>query len=156
MALKDYEVEILKNVEKHGWHATTVFDPDGNNPDFTYSTGFTKSLNKPEFIVFGVNRELMHDMLWGIYDQMEAGAVPSDGMRWKGILEGFDCVSKKANHPDLFEKYTVSADWLWRYQEREGHPEIYQMVWPGAQQGLFPWDDDCNPYVIEQQSALWS
>ena len=27
MALKDYEVEILKNVEKHGWHATTVLTP---------------------------------------------------------------------------------------------------------------------------------
>jgi len=128
MALKDYEVEILNNVEKHGWHSTSVFDPDGEAPDFTYSTGFTKSLNKPDFIIFGLSRDLMNSMLWGIYDQMSAGAVPSDGMIWQDLLEGFDCISKKANHPVLFEKYTRSAHWLWKYQEREGHPEIYPTI----------------------------
>ena len=97
----------------------------------------------------------MHNMLWQIYHQMEAGAVPSDGMRWHDLLEGFECVSKKAIHPDLFKEYTLSADWLWKHQKRGGHPEIYQMVWPGAQQGLFPWEDDCNEYVISQQPALW-
>ena len=156
MSLSEYETKLLANVEEHGWQASHVFDPDGNDPDFTYSVGFTKSLHMPEFIIFGLNRELMHNMLWEIYHQLKAGAVPEDGMRWQGLLEGFDCISKKADHPDLFKEYTTSANWLWKRQKRDGNPEIYQMVWPGAQQGLFPWEPDCDPYVISQQSALWS
>jgi len=155
MSLNDYEIKLLKNVEEHGWHATCVFDPDGNDPLFTYSTGFTKSLDKPEFIIFGLSKELMHDMLWEVYSQLEAGAVPQDGMRWQDLLEGTDCVSKKATHPDLLKEYTRSSKWLWNHQKRDGNPEIYQMVWPGAQQGLFPWEKNCDPYVITQQPALW-
>jgi len=155
MVLNDYEVKLLGNVEEHGWQASHVFDPEGNDPDFTYSVGFTKSLNMPEFIIFGLNRDIMHNMLWEIYRQLEAGAVPTDGMRWEDLLEGFECVSKKADHPDLFNEYTTSANWLWKHQERDGYPEIYQIVWPGAQQGLFPWEKGCDPYVISQQPALW-
>lgn len=156
MSLNDYEIELLANVEEHGWHATYVFDPNGKDPSFAYSSGFTMSLNKPEFIVFGLSNDLMHSMLWEIYRQLEAGAFPDDGMKWYDLLGGgVECFSKKATHPDLFKEYTLSAEWLWKHQRREGHPEIYQMVWPGAQQGLFPWEKDCDPYVITQQPALW-
>jgi len=155
MSLSEYEDKLLSNVEEHSWQASHVFDPKGNNPDFTYSVGFTKSLDMPEFIIFGLNRDLMHNMLWEIYHQLKAGTIPADGMRWQGLVEGFDCISKKADHPDLFKEYTTSANWLWKHQKREGHPEIYQMVWPGAQQGLFPWEEGCDPYVISQQPPLW-
>jgi len=155
MSLTDYEINLLKNVDKHGWHATTVFDPKGHNPSFTYSTGFAKSLNKPEFIVFGLSNDLMHDMLWEIYEQLKAGAIPEDGMRWKNVLEGFDCISKKAKHPDLFDRYATTASWLWNYEKQIGEPEVFQLVWPGAQQGLFPWEEDCDSYVVEQQFPLW-
>lgn len=77
---------------------------------FSYSSGFTKSLNKPEFIIFGLNKDLTHNMLWQVYHQLKAGAVPEDGMRWGGLLEGFDCISKKAIHPDLFKEYATSAN----------------------------------------------
>ena len=155
MSLNENEVKLLDNVEKHGWHCMGVFDPEGNDPSFAYSVGFSKSLNKPEFIVFGLEHELMSHMLWEVYHQLKAGAVPSDGMRWQGLLEGFDCISKKANHPILFKEYAISANWLWKHQERDGYPDVYQIVWPGAQQGLFPWENDCNLYVVEQQPALW-
>ena len=156
MALNDYEIKLLQNVETHGWHATSVFDPKGNDPDFVYSTGFSKSLNKPEFIVFGLDRDLMLDMLWEVYIQLEIGTIPSDNMRWQNVLEGFDCISKKAKHSDLFKKYATSANWFWKHQNQTGFPEVYQLVWPGAQQGLFPWEEGCDQYVIEQQFPLWT
>ncbi|MDB2437491.1 DUF4262 domain-containing protein [Hellea sp.] len=154
--MNDYEVSLLEKVIEHGWHATHVFDPDGNDPLFSYSTGFTKTLGMPEFIIIGLSKDLMHNMLWQIFHQLKAGAVPKDGMRWQGLLEGFDCISKKADHPDLFKEYTVSANWFWKHQGRDGHPEVFQMVWPGAQQGLFPWEEGCDSYVISQQPPLWS
>ena len=154
--LTEYDRNIIENVERHGWFATHVFDPDGQNPSFTYSTGFGKTLNRPEFIVFGLSNELMHDMLWEIFHQLKAGATPKVDMRWSDIIGGFDCISKKAVHSKLYTEYATAADWFWRHSGNSGHPEVYQLVWPGAQQGLFPWEKNCDPYVISQQPQLWA
>jgi len=153
--ITDYEKEIVENIEEHGWFSTGVFDPEGEDPNFTYSTGFSKTLNAPEFIVFGLSNKLMQSMLWEVFRQIKAGATPQDGMRWNDVLDGFDCISKRAVHPDLHDEYTRSANWFWKHQGNSGHPEVYQLVWPGAKQGLFPWDEGCNPYVISQQPQLW-
>lgn len=151
----DYEQKLFSVVEEHGWQFTYVFDPDGLKPDFGYSVGFATSLGAPEFIIFGLPRALMNSMLWEVYRQIEKGAVPADGMRWQGLLEGFDCISRKAIHPYLHSEYTVSANWFWKEKGNNGHPEVYQIVWPGAQQGLFPWDDGCSQGVIDDQPSLW-
>ena len=34
MSSNDYEVKLLASVDEHGWHATHVFDPEGNDPFF--------------------------------------------------------------------------------------------------------------------------
>jgi len=33
--------------------------------------------------------------------------------------------------------------------------EAFQVVWPGAQQGFYPWDEGCDLYVIDYQPALY-
>ena len=152
----EHEQNMLADIEEHGFQSKGVFDPDGNDPNFCYSIGFTKTLEAPEFIVFGLDLELMHNMLWEVFRQVQAGAKPEHGMRWADVLEGFDCISLKADHPELLTEYSTSANWFWKDQVNEGHPPIYQLVWPGAQQGLFPWEEDCDPYVIEMQPKLWS
>jgi hypothetical protein len=154
-ALTDYETKTVANVEKHGWQGTYVFDPKSNDPSFTYSIGFTKTLNAPEFIIFGLSQDLMHSMLWRIYDQIKAGAIPKDGMIWENLLENFNCVSRKAIHQDTFEIYARSARWYWNHSGHSGFPEVYQMVWPGAQQGLFPWEEGCSQETINMQTPLW-
>lgn len=153
--LTDYEKNIIENVDKHGWFATHVFDPDGDSPSFTYSTGFSKTLDQPEFIIFGLGRDLMHYMLWEVFDQLKAGAVPMEDMRWSNVLEGFDCISKKATLSDLHKEFTRSANWFWKWNGNTEPLSVYQLVWPGTQQGLFPWENDCNPNVINQQTKLW-
>ncbi|KZK76883.1 hypothetical protein PsW64_04728 [Pseudovibrio sp. W64] len=151
----DYEEKVLSIIEKHGWQFTFVFDPEGLTPDFGYSVGFTTSLGAPEFIIFGLPRELMNSMLWEIHRQIKEGAIPTDGMRWNGLLEGFDCISRKATHKNLHSEYTTSANWLWQEKGNEGSAEVFQIVWPGAQQGLFPWDEGCAQDVIDAQPNLW-
>jgi len=53
--LTEYEQDIVDNVEEHGWQATYVFDPDGDEPTFAYSIGFPKTLNCPDFIIIGLD-----------------------------------------------------------------------------------------------------
>jgi len=56
--MKEYERNILKNIEEHGCSVTSVVDPDEKEPSFTYSIGIAKSSGAPEVIVFGLNTKL--------------------------------------------------------------------------------------------------
>jgi len=89
MSAKDhseFEVNMLATIEEHGWFCMSVFDPDGKQPEFSYSIGFSKTLDAPEFIVFGLNRELRHSMLWEVFRQIKAGAEPDEGKAWSDLL----------------------------------------------------------------------
>lgn len=151
----EYEKNLVATVEKHGWYCTGVFDPDGEESDFSYSTGFATTLNAPEFIVFGLDTSLMHAMLWEVFRQIQAGAIPHDGKRWQNVLDGYDCISRKVQAPNVHDEYTVSAQWYWNDTGHKDPLEVYQLVWPGAAQNLFPWDKGCAQTVIDCQPPLW-
>ena len=153
--LNDFEQKILDNIETHGWHATAVSGSKGETKSFAYSVGFSKTLGAPECIVFGLPWDLMHHMLWEVYRQVEAGAAITQGARWQGLLEGFECVSMRATNKELFSKYAISAGWYGRNISGLGEPDVYQIVWPGARDGLFPWDQGCSKDVISAQPQLW-
>ena len=147
---------LLEDVETHGWHSQHVFDPELAEPNFSYSVGFTQTLNAPEFIVFGLHRDVMHAMLAEVFRQVKAGRKVEGDQRWHGLSEDFDCVGKKAAHEGLFTKYAARANWFWKRQGQPGHPAIIQLVWPGLLDGLYPWDEGCAPGVIAAQPRLWA
>lgn len=62
----------------------------------------------------------------------------------------------RGDHPDLFTEYATSANWFWNDQGQDGHPPVYQIAWPGARDGLFPWEEGCAEEVITAQPQLWS
>ena len=149
------ERRILDMIGTHGWYAVHRFDPELQTPNFTYTVGFTQTLNAPEFIVFGLHRDAMHDMLAGVFSQIEAGRKLEDGQVWKGLHPDFNCVGRKASHPGLFTNYALLADWFWKQAGHEGHPAIMQIVWPGWLDGLYPWDTGCRDSVRTAQPELW-
>lgn len=154
--LTDYERGIFANVEKHGWHSVHVFDPEGVAPGFSYSVGFPKTLAAPEFIVFGLPSKLMHNMLWGVFEQIKSGTQAEHGRRWSDLIEGFDCVSLIADHDHLFSEYLISSKWFWTQTGHTGVPPVMQLVWPGKLGGLFPWDPGCSELVMDVQPKLWT
>lgn len=154
--ISDEERRILDSIEAHGWYAVHRFDPELEKPNFTYTVGFTKTLNAPEFIVFGLHRDVMFDMLAGIFEQVKAGRKIGDNQVWKGLSEDFECVGRKASHPDLFSKYATLADWYWKRSGNQGHPAVIQLTWPGLLDGLYPWDRKCRPDVKAAQTKLWT
>jgi hypothetical protein len=98
----------------------------------------------------------MHEMLWNVFRQIRDGAKPGDGVRWRGLLEGFDCVGRKVHPSNILRTWFNSAMWLWDGQGDGLVPmEAYQLVWPGAGNGLFPWDAGCNDIVRETQPPLY-
>jgi len=152
----EYEKKLISNVNEHGWQYNHVFDPEGKDPDFTYSIGFPQTLNAPEIIVFGLPKHITQHMLWEMFRQVKDGAMIFDGAVWEDLLEGHFCITRKAMHKDLYSEYLVSSNWFWKETGNEGPLEVYQLVWPGAVDGRFPWDKNCSQDVIDAQFQLWS
>jgi hypothetical protein len=78
------------------------------------------------------------------------------GQRWQELIEGFGCIGMAATDPKLFTEYATFANWFWRHKGHAGHPGVIQLVWPGSEDSLFPWEEGCSPDVIAAQPKLWS
>jgi Domain of unknown function (DUF4262) len=154
-ALEDYEQRIVDCVESDGCFVTGVFDPEANEPNFSYSVGFPKSLGQGEVIVFGLSHSLMHKMINLLWESCNGGAKLVEGARFSGVLEGFEVVARSVARERIIPDFFNSAMWFHRRTFGTELSEAYQIVWPGAQQGLFPWDEGCTDYVISQQPALY-
>jgi len=153
--LTEYEKKVLSNVDEFGCHVTYVFDSDGDDPDFAYSTGFTRSLGQGEVITFGLPRDVMLFMINQTMRECRKGLVLEDWERISGLLEGFEVVARKVRPESIERGYFNSAMWFHHLNSGGDLTVAYQLVWPGALDGLYPWDDDCSELVIERQPALY-
>jgi hypothetical protein len=155
--LTDYEQRIVDCVQKDGWFCTSVFDPKGEAVGFSYSIGFLDTLKSPEFIIFGLSSSLRHQMLGIVFDQIQKGiTVPGEKQRWRDVLRGHDCVSRAVHPSQIIKDYFNSALWYAKHIgiQRE-EVKAYQLFWPGANQGLFPWENDCDQIVRDLQPLLY-
>ena len=84
--------DFLAQIREHGWFSTRVFDPEKQEPDFTYSTGFFHSLGHPEIIVFSLPKQVSHDILWDIYRDIRNGNVPKPATRLSDIFGNYQAV----------------------------------------------------------------
>jgi hypothetical protein len=149
------EQSVIDNIRDHGCHIMHVFDDKGELPEFSYSIGFPVSVGQAEVIVFGLKREVRHWMVNEVCRQCAEGLKLTEGLRISGLVEGFDCVARLVRDPGAIREYFGWAIWFHETQRGEQLTEVYQLVWPGAVQGLFPWDEGCDEDVIELQLPLY-
>jgi hypothetical protein len=155
--LTDLEQEIVDNVQKYGCFIMSVFDPDGEEPEFSYSIGFLRTVQQPEVITFSLPRALRVSMINEIYRQIsENGLQLVDGVGIAGLLEGHSCVAREVTDQKAISEHFGSAIWYSRRFDDQEINKVFQIVWPGARQGLFPWEDGCASEVIEDQPALYA
>ena len=154
-ALSDYEQDILDNVARTGCHINIVIDPDQQEPPFAYSVGFRETAGQPEVIVFGLSTEMMTFMINETLNQCEAGLVLSDGVELDGLLRAHKVVGREVATRFIIRDYLNSAIWYERRQTGRALDRVIQLVWPGAQDGLFPWDKGCDQQVRDLQPALY-
>ncbi|WP_416879394.1 DUF4262 domain-containing protein [Litorimonas sp.] len=152
-----FEKNILEHIREHGFSTNHVFDPEGENPSLTYSIGFPTTLSCPDFIIFGLPKDLMHGMIWDIFHAITSGKTPSDGEVWPKLLEGdFLCVSKEVHPDNYFKNYLNSAVWYHKHTGRDiSNFRAFQMVWPGVVDKKYPWEEGDAEAVIKAQTPLW-
>jgi len=154
-ALDPQEQKCLDDVARFGCHILKVFDDKGEAESFAYSVGFPVSVEQPEVLVYGLPPELMASMIRQVRQQCSEGLVLADGARIGNLLEGHDCIARSCRSRKAIEEHLGWAIWYHRTQRSEEVNEFYQIVWPGAVNGLFPWGPGASPDVIDAQPALY-
>ena len=149
------EQKVVDNIRDHGCHVMWIFDDKGDHPDFSYSIGFPATIGQPEVIVFGLKRELMHSMVNNVREQCAEGLRLIDWKKISGLLDGYDVIARTINDDDAIREHFGWAIWYHSAQRGEQVQQAYQLVWPGAFDGLFPWDAECAENVIALQPALY-
>tara|TARA_R110002033_G_scaffold64386_11_gene115361 strand:+ start:513 stop:1013 length:501 start_codon:yes stop_codon:yes gene_type:complete len=155
-ALSESHQRLIDNVEQHGCQVNWVFDDKDIEPDFAYSVGFRKTVDQPEVIIFGLKRKLMLSMINETLRQCQEDALQLvEGAAIADLIEGFDCIARRVHPSQIDDGYFNSSMW---FHEREFGSELseaFQLVWPGAINGLYPWDEGCSEDVIAEQPALY-
>lgn len=151
-----YEKEIVKNVSEFGCHITVVFDPDGHDPGFAYSTGFNETVHQSEVIVFGLRSDLMQFVINETLRQCRAGLTLEDWRVVEGLLDNHRCIARAVSPECLVPDYFNSAMWFHRRQTGKELTGAFQIVWPGAVDGLFPWEAGCDEQVRALQPELYT
>ncbi|MGP1353712.1 MAG: DUF4262 domain-containing protein [Parasphingopyxis sp.] len=154
--LDSAEQKVVADIHEHGCHVMHVFDEHGTYPDFSYSIGFPETVSQPEVIVFGLKPELMHYMINDVHRQCSNGLELQDGIEVGDLVEDHDCKLRFVHDKASIREHFSFAIWYHRSQRKERMTEAYQIVWPGAKQGLFPWEEGCDTDVIDAQPALYA
>lgn len=166
--LSRLEQQILDNVEEFGCHITVVAPPEDDEDDdlgddldegseerFAYSVGFPRTVGQPEVIVFGFSTELSAAVINGVLDMCREGLVLEDWKAIDGLLKGHRCMLREVEPDFLSPYYFNSAIWFSRRETGADLPRAMQIVWPGVDDGLFPWDKGCTQAVRDLQTPLY-
>jgi Domain of unknown function (DUF4262) len=154
MMVEKYEQKIIENVEKYGWHGTSVApraDSDDPQEQWTYTTGLTKSHGWPEIVMFGQDSERAHGIIWAAVDECEArNLIPCDGLRLHDTLNGYE--ARLVDGSFIPKHYLNSAFWFARHN-RLNEPKVLQLLWPDHD-GIFPNESGCNGHVVADQTPM--
>ncbi|MFC4728957.1 DUF4262 domain-containing protein [Coralloluteibacterium thermophilus] len=146
--MNDYERNILAHIDEYGCSVTSVFDPDGEGPPFSYSIGIVRSAGAPELIVVGLGSKISHWLVNEYNRRVQAGDRFSQGVPYSGFLEGFAVQFGPVDRHHRKE-YMRSAHWLHGGTDFEA----LQLIWPSTS-GVWPWDPEADDAFRRSQPLL--
>jgi hypothetical protein len=136
--------KVLNDVSAVGCDVVGVL-AHAHGPAFSYSIGLFHQYQHPEILIVGLGHSLMHALINGVRDEIQAGARFVPGVRCPGIIADFDCEFRTV-HPARYPELVGYARWFYRGDDFP----LIQCVWPDRQ-GRFPWDPDVDPGFVSQE-----
>jgi Domain of unknown function (DUF4262) len=131
------EQDFVANIREFGWHSTSVL-ADDEGPGFSYTTGFWLNLGVPEVILFSLDAQVAHDVLWDVYREAKNGREFPEGVRLSDILGNADCFLMPVGQ----QHYAKHLGWNRWFYGGDEFPCV-QLVWPDRR-GRFPWQADAD------------
>ncbi|MBU6373907.1 MAG: DUF4262 domain-containing protein [Alphaproteobacteria bacterium] len=145
--LDEDEREFVAQIRTHGWFGTHIY-AEGDASGFSFTTGFCVTLNHPEVIVFGLDGEIAHDVLWDVFRDVRDGRPLRAGVRLDGVLADLPIYV----FPVDVRHYEDHLGWSRWFYAGDAFPCL-QLVWPDAA-GVFPWEPEFTPEFVGLQPDL--
>jgi hypothetical protein len=145
------EQKLVDDIARVGWHLMGV-DRDANGPSFVYSIGLQVTFGHPEVIMFGLDVELMADVINTIGREIRTGRTFTEPVLYTGLIERYACKTAPVS-PRFHQDYFGFALWHRHHIGKHGTLEAIQCFWPDKA-GLFPDEPDCHPAILQLQSRL--
>ena len=146
-ALDEHERSFVANIREHGWFRTSVL-AEGEDPGFSYTTGFALNAGAPELIVFSLKYEIAHDVLWELFRDAQAGQFLLCGVRSDAAFANLPVYA----FPVAKRHYAEHLGWsMWFYGSTDF--DCWQIVWPDRA-GVFPWEAGFDPAFARDQVDL--
>ena len=146
--LNEQEGKFLEEIREHGWFNTRVFDPEREEPDFSYSPGIFSSTGFPEIVVFSLPKQVSHDILWDIYRDVSGRKTFPASTKIEGIFGNHDAVFLPVSR----NKYRDYLGWSRWFYDGDEFPCL-QLIWPDPN-GRFPWESDFETKFKSDQPDL--
>ncbi len=148
--MNDYERTVLRNVERFGWHCTSVPPREGQGdvPPFTYTVGLYQTYGASELIMFGLPGDTAHSIISIYANRLQENSPISLEEPSHELINDYPCVFVPVPR-DRYNDYVYSA--LWFYAEVPF--PLHQLVWPDPK-GQFPWHAQADAGFREAQPVL--
>ncbi|MCC7420215.1 MAG: DUF4262 domain-containing protein [Planctomycetaceae bacterium] len=140
--------KLLSDVREHGWHVLKIPEDD-EGPAFAYSVGLQWSFRHPEVVVFGLDLDLMHQMINMIGERIRNGDSFRDRDEAGDVLEGFNVTFRQVA-ARYHRAYFGYALWL----AQSDTLSVLQVAWPDRQH-RYPWDADFPQELAARQPVFW-
>ena len=146
-ALDPGETTFITKLREHGWCITNVF-ADKEGPGFAYTTGFWVSVGAPEVIVFSLEANIAHTILWEIYRGLKSGRQLLVGQRVAEVFLTGDAMFLPVGD----SQYPNYLGWSRWFYGGDQFPCV-QLVWPDTNE-TFPWEPGYEQRFTKSQPDL--
>jgi hypothetical protein len=145
--LSAHDVKLLETLEQWGWYVIKVAAGDGE-PAFAYSMGLYENFLHPEVILFGLDLDVMHQLINDAAKRIRQGYKYAEGHRYDDLLESYQCEFRKidANHRIGLVNYAT-----WYY--RSSPFPVLQLVWRDPA-GRFSWEEGFDERFRKRQPTF--
>ncbi|MBI4854015.1 MAG: DUF4262 domain-containing protein [Acidobacteria bacterium] len=147
--MKKTDQRLVDDVKKYGCHIVKVFDNKGELPDFAYSVGVFHSFRQPEIVVFGLDLNLMQDLINNIVRTVKSGTAIVVDKPYAGFLCDYNCVFRLVDKQHYSELFGY-AQWFYKSDDFP----VLQCFWPDKKH-FFPWQEGFSQPLLRLQPFLF-
>jgi len=145
--LDDQEKNFAAQVREHGWFRTSVVE-DEDGPGFSYTTGLWSGAAAPEIIVFSLQSETAHNILWDVYRGVAAGGSLLSAQRVSTVFADRQAIFLPVSKM-FYREYLGWSRWFYGGDDWP----CWQLIWPDTR-GAFPWESGYEDRFAKSQPNL--
>lgn len=139
---------VIRDIQSHGCHVVSVFDPEDSMPTFSYSIGMAESANAPDAIVIGLGPKLGLSLINRYCRKVMEGVQFRRGVKYEGFLDDFSVLFEPLR-AERHAEYTLGCA---RHYKEQPY-SVVQMIWPSTS-GVWPWESKASTWLVANQPML--